>query len=199
MCPEFLPEICLWTAQESLPLWTKAQAWISSGDIPIPFWAFPWVGGQAVARYILDHPDIVRGKGVLDFGSGSGVVAIACRLAGAASVMACDIDPLARVAIAMNAQENSVGVDIYSADPMAAFPDGVDVVTAGDMFYEREPALAFMRWFQSLRPRVEIVAGDPGRHYVPRAELEILAEYDVPASLELEDADVRRTQIYRVI
>jgi len=199
MSPAFLPEMDLFTADESLPLWTRAQEWIAAGDIPLPFWAFPWAGGQGLARFILDHPNIVIGRCVLDFGSGSGVVAIAAKKAGARRVIACDIDPFARTAIALNAELNRVDIEVPVADVMKDFPTGVDLVTAGDVFYERAPALMFMTWFREIRrDNIEIYVGDPGRHYVPKDELEEVASYTVPTSRELEDLDSRTTTIFRV-
>lgn len=197
LSPVLLPEMRLWTAHESLPLWTRAQEWIEKDEIPIPFWAFPWVGGQAVARWVLDHPDVVAGKDVVDFGSGSGIVAIAAKMAGARRVWACDIDPFSRAAIELNSQLNDVDLEIPEFDVMGEFPASCTVLTAGDMFYEREPSKIFSAWFLSLRPAVEVVAGDPGRHYVPKDLLEEMAVYEVPTTRELEDADVRTTRVYR--
>ena len=155
--------------------------------------------GQGLARFILDHPNIVIGRCVLDFGSGSGVVAIAAKKAGARRVIACDIDPFARTAIALNAELNPVDIEVPVADVMKDFPTGVDLVTAGDVFYERAPALMFMTWFREIRrDNIEIYVGDPGRHYVPKDELEEVASYTVPTSRELEDLDSRTTTIFRV-
>lgn len=197
--PALLPELVLWTAHESLPLWTRAQEWIASAEIPLPFWAFPWAGGQALARYVLDYPHRVQGKTVLDFGSGSGLVAIAASKAGAARVLACDIDPFARAAIALNADLNEVELEIPTFDVMLELPPNVDVVLAGDVFYEREPALRFIAWFRRLRQQdVQVYVGDPGRHYVPKDELEEVETYTVPTTRELEDFDSRATTVFRM-
>jgi predicted nicotinamide N-methyase len=199
LSPVLLPELVLWTAHESLPLWTRAQEWIAAGEIPLPFWAFPWAGGQALARYVLDFPQSVQGKTVLDFGSGSGLVAIAASKAGAARVLACDIDPFARAAIALNAGLNEVPLEIPAFDVMKELPADVDVVLAGDVFYEREPALLFIAWFRQLRQQeMQVYVGDPGRHYVPKEELEVLGTYVVPTSRELEDLDFRSTTVFRM-
>jgi len=189
----------LWTAHESLPLWKRSQEWIAAGEIPLPFWAFPWAGGQALARYVLDFPQSVQGKTVLDFGSGSGLVAIAASKAGAVRVLACDIDPFARASIALNAALNEVLLEIPAFDVMKELPPDIDVVLAGDVFYEREPALLFIAWFRQLRQQdIQVYVGDPGRHYVPKDELEALKTYTVPTTRELEDVDSRATTVFRM-
>ncbi|MEZ4462390.1 MAG: 50S ribosomal protein L11 methyltransferase [bacterium] len=196
----FVPELRLWTADESLPLWTKAQAWIAAGELSIPFWAFPWSGGQALARYVLDHPEVVSGRDVLDFGSGSGLVGLACKLAGARRVHACDIDPFAKAATMMNADLNGLEVLAFDGVFPAQMPEGVSVVVAGDMFYERDASASFSAMFKDVhRSGVEVIVGDPKRLGYSMEGLEEVATYDVPTSVELEDALVRRVAVCKIL
>jgi len=180
------PEVRVFTATELTPVWKEIA--------DVPFWCVPWAGGQALARYVLDHPDIVRGKRVLDFASGSGVVAIAAKLAGAAYVHAVDIDAVAIAACTENAQLNGVQLAVETAD-VVGWGVEEDIVLAGDIWYEREPAARFEAWLRSLS--VPVLTGDPGRAYVP-PDLVELARYEVPTTLELEGATTRTTRVLRV-
>lgn len=194
----FVPEIRIFTASRVTPLWEATEAWLDARGLAIPFWAVPWAGGQAVARYVLDHPEVVAGKRVLDFGAGSGLVAIAAARAGAAHVIALDIDPVALAAVALNAEANGVAVEGVLADPNAALGEGIatDVVLAGDVWYERETATRVEAWLRASASRgVSIVSGDPARAYAPRAT-RVLARYDVPVMRDLESADVRATSVF---
>lgn len=180
-----VPEIRIHTATELTPLWRATEAFLAQHDLGIPFWCVPWAGGQALARWVLDHPEAVRGRRVVDFGTGSGLVAIAAARVGA-EVHAVDIDPFAIAACAMNAEANGVSVTTACIDLTGERVDA-DVLVAGDIWYEREPAERFHRWFVELRRSgaIRVVTGDPGRLYVPAEAIE-LGRYDVPTSLELE-------------
>ena len=162
-----------------------------------PFWAFAWAGGQALARYLLDHPEAVCGRRAIDIASGSGLVAIAAVRAGAAAVTAYDIDPLAAAAIGMNADANGVTVPPVCADVLAGSPPGTDLVLVADAFYQRDLADRVMRFLERARARgIAVLAADFGRAYLPRDRLTPLASYDVPGLGALEDSDVKRTTIW---
>jgi len=189
-----VPSIRLFTATEVAALWSATEAWLVARGVAIPFWSVPWAGGQALARWVLDHPEVVRGKRVLDFGAGSGLVAIAAAQAGAASVRAVDIDPLSLAACALNAEANDVTFERVCADIVG---DAVqaDVLLAGDVWYEEAPAARFAEWFGALAANgTRILTGDPGRHYVPRT-MHVLATYEVPTPWELESATSRSTRV----
>jgi predicted nicotinamide N-methyase len=190
------PEIRLHLADEATALWEKTEDELGEMGLPPPFWAFAWAGGQAVARYILDHPQIVRGKHVLDFASGSGLVAIAAALAGAASVSANEIDEFALAAIKLNAAANGVVIRTRGGD-MIGRDDGWDVVLAGDVSYERDMAERVTTWLAALAARgADVLIGDPGRTYLARERLEPVAEYRIPVTRELEDMEIKRTQVW---
>jgi len=194
-----VPEIVTFQADELTSLWHATSAELAPWD-PAPFWAFPWAGGQAVARYVLDWPEVVRGKSVLDFASGSGLVGIAAARAGAASVEACDLDPFARAAVALNAELNGVAIAWREGDLLGGELPGVDVVLAGDVFYERALSETCLAWLSALRARgVLALVGDPGRLYTPREGLVDWASYDVPTSREIEQATVLRTSVQEVL
>ena len=194
--PPHVPEISLHLADEAHDLWHKTEEELATIGLPPPFWAFAWAGGQGVARYILDHPDRVTGKTVLDFASGSGLVAIAAMKSGATSVLASDIDPFALPAIEINAAANSVAITPTLTD-LIDQDHGWDVVLAGDVFYERPLADRLIPWFSKLAARgARIIVGDPGRAYLPKDRLEQLAVYTVPVTRALEDAEVKRTTVW---
>jgi predicted nicotinamide N-methyase len=195
-----LPEIALHLASEVTPLWHATQAWLDAHDLPPPFWAFAWSGGQAIARYVLDHPEAVRGLRVLDFASGGGVVAIAAAKAGAKHVRAVDIDPFAEAAITLNASLNQVDVEACVIDLVGTFPDGVDLVMAGDVCYERGPASTFMPWLRAIAASgTRVLIGDPGRAYLPERGLFEVASYDVPTPIELEGSLSRRARVFTIV
>lgn len=194
-----VPEISLHVADEAVPLWQKTEEELGEMGLPPPFWAFAWAGGQALARYILDHPALVRGRRVLDLASGSGLVAIAAAKAGAAQVVANDIDTFAMPAIALNAAANGVVLDLETIDRLdpATELERFGVVFAGDIFYERDTAaraLSFLRRMQAQGARV--LVGDPGRAYLPKDKMTARAEYEVPVTRELEDAEIKRTKVW---
>lgn len=192
------PEIRLHLADEVTALW---RLWESAdGDPPMPYWAFAWAGGQALARYLLDHPGGVLGRTVIDLGAGSGLVGIAAALAGAARVFAAEIDPFGRVALGLNAGANNVALNLAEID-LAVHPFSdplpVEVVVVGDLFYERPLAELVLPWLQRCRAAGSLVlVGDPGRAYLPADLLEPIAEYDVTQTSALEDAPVKRALVW---
>lgn len=197
MRPPHVPEVALYLADEAHDLWHRTEEQLAEIGLPPPFWAFAWAGGQGLARYVLDNPATVVGKRVLDFASGSGLVAIAAMQAGAASVVGADIDPFCEAAIRLNAEVNDVAVSFISAD-LVGHDDGWDVVLAGDVFYEKPFADRLVPWFEALRARgAGVLVGDPGRSYLPKDRLEKLATYEVPVTRALEDAEVKRTTVWR--
>jgi predicted nicotinamide N-methyase len=190
--PPLVPEIRLHLATEITPIWQATEAILARNALPPPFWAFAWAGGQALARYLLDHPETVAGRSVLDFGAGSGLVAIAAAKAGAASVLAAEIDHFAAAAIAANAALNKVAVAVTTADVLDTGDRRWEVVTAGDVCYERPMAERVTGWLQGLAARGSLVLlGDPGRAYLPSHDLHERARYFVPTSRELEDRESR--------
>ena len=191
-----VPEFRLYLATEITPIWRATEDYLAREGIDPPYWAFAWAGGQALARYILDSPELVRGKTVLDFGSGSGLVALAAARAGAV-VTAADTDGLARAAITLNAAENFL--DIALAGDAIGADEGWDAVLAGDMFYERALAERALPWLRALARRGALVlAGDPGRAYKPEDGLIECARHDVPTTRELEDRELRETVVWRL-
>jgi len=197
--PPHVPEIRLHLASEAFELWSRTEEELEKEGLPPPFWAFAWAGGQGLARYILDNPAIVAGRTVLDFASGSGLVAIAAALAGAQSVSACDIDPWAMTAIAVNAELNRVQVTLLHDDPVGT-NDGWQVVLAGDVFYEKPLADRIEPWFRALARRgTAVLVGDPGRHYLPKQLLQQLETYEVPVDRVLEDAEIKRTTVWKIV
>ena len=192
----FVPEIRLHVASEVTPLWHATAEWLGHAGVDVPFWSVPWAGGQALARYVLDHPDLVLGKSVVDFGSGSGLVAIAAARCGAAHVVAIDVDPLAAEACRLNAAANGQTIATESRDPIGTSIEA-DVLLAGDVWYDRELAERLAPWLARLSAAgVTVVTADPGRSYVPAGMLE-LARYDVPTALDLESRPSRLTRVLR--
>ncbi len=198
--PGLVPELRLHLATELTPLWRSTAAVLASEDMPPPFWAFAWAGGQGLARYILDHPEVVRGRRVFDFATGSGLVAIAAAKAGALHIGASELDPFAAQAARLNAALNAVTLEVALRDVVGEDLTGYDVVLAGDVFYERPLAEAGTRWFRELARRgATVLVGDPRRAYAPTSNVELLATYDVPTSREIEDDDLRPSNVLRVI
>jgi predicted nicotinamide N-methyase len=193
-----VPEICLHQASEPMSVWQYTEQATGRTGLDPPFWAFAWAGGQALARYLLDHPETVIGRHVIDIASGSGLVAIAAIKAGAATVTAYDIDPLAAAAIMVNADANGVAVPAVCTDVLSGLPpDGTDLVLVADAFYERDLAGQVLRFLERSQARgAAVLAGDFGRRYLPRARLAPLASYNVPGLGALEDADVKRTTVW---
>ena len=196
--PPLTPEIVLHLASEIVPIWRKTEEELAAEGVPPPFWAFAWAGGQALARWVIDHPECVRGRSVFDFAAGSGLSAIAAAKAGAASVVANEIDAFAAAAIALNAKANGIDVACVVED-MIGRDDGWETVLAGDVCYEREMAGRVFDWLRALAARgATVLLGDPGRNYLPTSHVEELAVYDVKTTRELEDREVRRTKVWRV-
>ena len=195
--PPHVPEIALHLAGELHALWLKTEEELAEIGLPPPFWAFAWAGGQGLARYILDNPGSVRGKTVLDFATGSGLVAVAAAKAGASAVTAADIDIFCAPAVALNARANAASVDFHSGDLIGS--DGAwDVILAGDVFYAKDFADALVPWFERLvRRGADVLVGDPGRSYLPKEKLTRLAAYEVPVTRDLEDAEVKKTIVWR--
>ncbi len=197
--PPLTPEIRLHLASEVVPLWEASEEELAAQGLPPPFWAFAWPGGQALARYILDHPQTVAGQRVLDFAAGSGLQAIAAALAGAARIEAGEIDPFAGAAIRLNAALNGVALEVMLDDLVGRDDGRWDVVLAGDVFYERPMAERVEPWLRRLAARGTLVLlGDPGRSYLPRNGLERLIAYSVKTSRDLEATDVRNTVVWRL-
>lgn len=184
----FVPEVVLHQAEDLQGLWEATGA-----EAP-PYWAFAWLGGQVLARHLLDHPTFVRGLRVLDLATGSGIVAIAAALAGAADVLAVDIDPLTEGVVAANAAVNGVTVRWSGADPLDGPVPEVDVVLAGDVLYDRGMAPRVLAWLRSSG--AQVLLGDPGRDYLPQQGLMVVAEHDIATNRELEGVTVKRSRVY---
>jgi predicted nicotinamide N-methyase len=196
--PPHAPELELYLADEITPIWRMTEEALQEIGLPPPFWAFAWAGGQALARYVLDHPQVVAGRRVVDFASGSGIVGIGALKAGAADVLCADIDPFCGAALALNAQANGVACAFTDADLLDAPPPAwAQVILAGDICYEKPLAGRVMDWLRAARAAgATVLIGDPGRSYFPRQGLEKLAEYQVPTTRELEDQEVKKTAVW---
>ena len=196
--PPHTPELVLRLADEITPIWTLTEEALAEIGLPPPFWAFAWAGGQALARYVLDNPEIVAGKRVIDFATGSGLVAIAAMKAGAARVLAADIDVFCEAAVGLNAEANGVTVAFTERNLLdAPPPPPADVILAGDICYEKPMAEAVMAWLaQGRAAGATVLIGDPGRTYFPKDGLVKLAEYQVATTRELEDFAVKRTCVW---
>jgi predicted nicotinamide N-methyase len=195
--PSLVPEVLLRVADDVVALWEALeQEQVGPGSEP-PFWAAAWPGGQALARYVLDHPEVVAGRTVLDLGAGSGLVAVAAALAGAEQVTASEVDPYGRAAIAVNAAENGTGPFVVTGDLLDSAPDaGLDVVLAGDVCYDREMTERVLPFLgRAWLGGATVLLGDPGRPYLPREGLLSVATYDVP---DTEGPQVRRTTVWRL-
>jgi predicted nicotinamide N-methyase len=198
LAPSHVPELKLYLADDAVALWQMTEEQLGELGLPPPFWAFAWAGGQALARYVLDQPDIVRGKRVMDVASGSGLVAIAAMKAGAASALAVDIDAFASHAAVLNAVLNDVRVETSDDDPVGR-PTNADVILVGDLFYDRDLAPRVLAWMIEQRDAGEtVLIGDPGRTYLPRDKLEQIAAYDIPVTRALEDAEVKRAAVWKL-
>jgi len=198
LTPSHVPELKLYLADDAVSLWQLTEEQLGELGLPPPFWAFAWAGGQALARYVLDQPETVRGARVLDVASGSGLVAIAAMRAGAAHALAVDIDRFAADAALLNAALNDVAIDTSDADPVGADTDA-EVILVGDLFYDRDLAPRVLDWLTALQHQGKrVLIGDPGRTYLPRDKLEQIAAYDIPVTRALEDAEVKRAAVWRL-
>jgi predicted nicotinamide N-methyase len=196
--PPLVPEIKLHLASEIVPIWRSTEEELERQGIEPPFWAFAWAGGQALARFVLDHPHIVADRTVLDFGAGSGLVAIAAARAGARKVVAADIDPMAIAAVDLNARANGVSL-LGTCQDLIGADDGWETVLVADMCYERALASGVEAWMRQLAARgATVFVGDPKRTYFPKQGLQSLANYAVQVTRELEDREIRQTGVYRV-
>lgn len=194
-----VPEISLHLAEESLPIWQKTEEELGEMNVPPPFWAFAWAGGQALARYLLDNRALVADKRVWDVGSGSGLSAIAAGLAGATDVVAYDIDRLSLVAMTMNAELNGVALQASSEDVLDQTGVDVDVLLVGDLFYERTVAERVLGLVdRAARSDTLVLVGDPQRGYFPKDRFDSVAEYHVPVTRELEDSEIKRSAVWRI-
>lgn len=192
-----VPEIALHLATEITPIWQASEAWLEQANVDPPFWAFAWPGGQVIARHVLDYPDLVRGRRVLDFAAGCGIAAIACAMAGTAVVEAAEIDAMAVAAIRMNAAANGVDVVVLDQDVVGQ-PCRWDLILCGDVCYEAPMTAHIMPWLRKMAAETEVWVADPGRAYLPGDGLTEVAVHDVPTSLELEDRVLRRTKLFRL-
>lgn len=197
--PALVPEIALHLATEITPIWQATETWLAERNIEPPFWAFAWPGGQATARLLLDDPSRVAGRRVLDFAAGCGIAAVAAAMAGAASVEAAEIDPLALAAVRLNAALNGVAVATPEGDIVGA-PCRWDVILAGDVCYEAPMTAHILPWLRAMAAAgAEVLLADPGRAYLPAEGLQPLVRHAVATSLELEDRMLREVTIHRLL
>jgi predicted nicotinamide N-methyase len=194
-----VPEVRLHLAEESLAIWRQTEEELGRMNVPPPWWAFAWAGGQALARYLLDNPGLAAQRSVLDLGAGSGLAGIAAMRAGAARVLAADTDPFAVSAIALNAAANDVAPEATDRDLLAAEPSRFDLVLVGDLFYERGLAERVLAFLEAASARgAAVLVGDPRRSYFPRERFTQIAEYSVPVTRDLEDTEIKRTAVWRL-
>jgi predicted nicotinamide N-methyase len=195
-----VPEVRLHLAEESLAIWRQTEEELGRMNVPPPWWAFAWAGGQALARYVLDNPALAAGRSVLDLGAGSGLTGITAMQAGAARVLAADTDPFALAAIAFNAAVNEVAIDATGADLLAAPPSGFDLILVGDLFYERALAERVLAFLEAARAKGSaVLVGDPRRSYFPKERFAVVAEYSVPVTRDLEDMEIKHTCVWRLV
>jgi predicted nicotinamide N-methyase len=195
--PALVPEIRLHLATEITPIWQASETFLAETGIAPPYWAFAWPGSIALARHLLDHPEIVRGRRVMDFAAGSGLAGIAAAMAGAASVTAVEIDPVAKAAIALNAAENRASVEVVIGDVTGRLAEQ-DLILCGDVCYEAPMTRHIWPWLCACAARAHVWIADPGRAYVPRGGLVEFARYTIPTLPELESRTVRETVLYRI-
>jgi predicted nicotinamide N-methyase len=194
-----LEEIRLHLADEVLPLWHAVQLATGDADAALPYWAFAWAGGLAIGRHLREHPETVAGRRVFDLASGSGLCAIASLLAGAADATGADIDAFAAAAIELNARANGCRVTVVRRDVLEEEPPDVDVILAGDCWYDAGLAELVLPWLLRARDRgIDVLVGDPGRRYLPTDELVELARYEVRTTTELEDLELKQGVVYRL-
>jgi predicted nicotinamide N-methyase len=192
-----VPEIVLYQATEITPIWQATEEWLAARNVAPPFWAFAWPGGQALARHVLDHPELVAGRRVLDFAAGGGIAAIACATAGATAVEAAEIDPLACAAIRLNAAANEVRVHALAGD-ITGSACRWDIILCGDVCYEAPMTTHILPWLRRMAKQAAVWIADPGRAYLPADSLKAFARYCVPTTIELEDRTEREVTLYRL-
>jgi predicted nicotinamide N-methyase len=194
-----VPELVTYQATELTPLWHATSAALAGYD-PNPFWCFPWAGGQALARHLLDHPELVEGRRVLDFATGSGVVGLAATRAGAARVLACDVSPFCEVVVPLNAALNGLEIEVQIEDRLDRPLEGFDLVVAGDVFYEQPLAARAFAWFQALAGAgLTVLVGDPGRRYSPAGGAVERGRHEVPVPREIEDRPRLTTRVLEIL
>ncbi len=199
IAPPLVPEITLYLAEESLPIWQKTEEQLQQQNIPPPFWAFAWAGGQALARYLFDHRSVIAGKRVLDIGTGSGITAIAAKLCGAASVTAADVDPFSVIATKLNAELNGCAISVTGKNVLTQEPNAHDVYIIADLFYERALADQALTFAKAAKQNGALVfVGDPKRSYFPVADFSCLETYEVAVTRELEDALIKKTSVWQI-
>ena len=195
--PPRVPELRLWLADEITPLWQLTEKTMGEIELPPPFWAFAWPGGQGLARYLLDHPEEVRGRRVLDLATGSGLVAIAAVKGGAIEALGADVEPFCEAAVALNAEANGVDVAFMAEDLLGGDPPPFDVVVCGDVSYEKPMAQRMRAWLErAWRGGARVLMGDPDRMYFDRRGLKRLAMYDIATTRELEDRETKRAAVW---
>ena len=200
LSPPLLPEIRLHLAEQSLPIWMKTEEELGASGLPPPFWAFAWAGGQALGRHLLDNPALVAGKPVLDLAAGCGMTAIAALKAGAARAIGNDIDEFAGAAMGLNAALNGVAIEVRLGDMLSGPPMPDHVILVGDLFYEKPLAAKVLAWLDACQlAGATILTGDPQRTYFPKHRFTRVADYQVPVSRELEDAELKPTAIWRLV
>jgi predicted nicotinamide N-methyase len=194
----FVPEVVLHLADDAIALWVRTEQ-ETGAQLPPPFWAFAWAGGQALARYLFDHPDLTAGRTVLDLAAGGGLVAITAAKLGAARVIATEIDPAALAALSLNAEANGVAVETILGDVLDGDGPCADLVTAGDVFYSRDMAARMLAFLQRAASRgARVLVGDPGRAYVPEHCLTAVGSYEVPTTYDLESAVCKSTTVWEL-
>jgi predicted nicotinamide N-methyase len=197
--PPAVPELRLHLADDMDAAWGSLQRELDDGELPPPFWAFAWLGGQALARHVLDRPELVAGRRVLDLATGSGLCALAAARCGAADVLAVDVDPVAVAATELNAEANALVVRAECRDLLDEPPPPVDVLLAGDVFYDAAMSARVQPWLvEAGRAGAAVLVGDPTRHYLPRALLTLLSEVEIPTTRDLEGVDRKRVAVYAV-
>jgi predicted nicotinamide N-methyase len=198
--PPHTPELSLHLADEITPIWRMTEEALEELGLPPPFWAFAWAGGQALARYIIDNPDEISGKRVIDFASGSGIVGLAAARSGAARVLAADIDGFCQAAISLNGEANGLAIEFTDQDLLDhPAPAWAEVILAADICYEKPLAERVMAWLADAKAGgARVLIGDPGRSYFPRHGLAKLAEYQVKTTREIEDMEVKKTAVWTI-
>ncbi len=192
-----VPSIRLFLGSTVTPLWAATEDYLNAHNIPPPFWAFAWPGAEALARHITDHPELVRGRSVLDFAAGCGLAGLACARAGA-QVDACETDPFAVAAIILNSTHNKLILNVIH-DDLVGTECRWDVILCGDVCYEASMTAHILPWLRNCARQALVIIADPGRKYAPVEGVEVMARYVVPTSLELEERASREVTLFRLL